>query len=106
MDQVRVHKALIMVSKAADGEMTHAELLRDLDFEAAKKLAEQHLVKCNVVLLDQGVYRFYWTSNKPLTVQARLLLLNLHATADHKTTLPLAKHPNPWLGSFSYRQGF
>lgn len=106
MDQVRLDKALLMLSKAADGEITHAELLRDLDFEAVKKLAERHLVKCNVVLLDQGTYRFYWTSSAPFTVSGRLLLLNLRATANRITTLPRAKHSNPWLGSFSYRQGF
>lgn len=106
MDQVRVHKALIMLSKAADGEITHAELLRDLDFDAAKNLAERHLVKCNVVLLDHGAYRFYWTSNNPFTVPGRLLLLNMHETSDRMANLPQATHPNPWLGSFSYRQGF
>lgn len=106
MDQVRVEKALLMLSRAAGGEITHAELLRDLDFEAAKKLAERHLVKCSVVLLDQGTYRFYWTSDNPLTVRGRLLLSNLRATADRMTTRPLPNHPNPWLGSFSYRQGF
>jgi hypothetical protein len=106
MDKARLDKTLLLLSDCCEGQRSYEELLSSLDFEAARHLSKIQLVNCSVVYLDQGGYRFSWTSKIPFSESGLGLIGVLKAKRVDATTTGLSTFKSPKVNALRYGQGF
>ncbi|MFP3922396.1 hypothetical protein [Pseudomonas sp. W5-36] len=106
MEKARLDKTLLLLSDCTEGQFSFAELQSTLDFEAARHLASLQLVNCSVAYLDQGGYRFSWTSSIPFTASGLGLISALKAKRTHATASVVSTPKVAKANYLRYGQGF
>jgi hypothetical protein len=106
MEKARLDKTLLLLSDCTEGQLSFAELLSTVDFEAARHLSQCQLVNCSVVYLDQGGYRFSWTSSIPFTASGLGLISALKARRANATAPAISTPKPPKSNALRYGQGF